>query len=531
MSSIILQYQGLSRVLLCPENAPVLDLLRIDPWVRAQQIPLETPCGGSGRCGKCRIFVTINGETSLRNLCQLKTVNGMILSFPDKDASSFQGGKIETDFVTLSSASVSSYRQGIGCAVDIGTTTIALKAYDLSTMETIGTASDWNHQTAYGSDVISRIRYVMDHEDGLAVLSSCVREQIRSLILKALHADQLPEDLEMVVAGNTVMEHLFAGIDPTSIGQAPYLPSTYFEEDTLLTLPEFSSARIRMVPCISGFIGGDITAGLLSSSLLDPALKETTLFMDIGTNGELALFHEGTLLTCSTACGPAFEGAEISCGMRGVPGAVDHMTMDHGDVSYSVIGNIDPKGFCGSSLIDLLALLLQNGVIDEGGRLNAPCDLEEDVPEALLKRLRENDDENGVFFLTENGPSLQACDVRKLQLAKAAVCAGIRTMEEAAGIAHDAVCSVLISGGFGTHIQKDNLCRIGMIPPTPSEKILSTGNSALSGCEMLLKDPSLFMRLKGLRSRCRYIELSTDPSFTDHFMDEMMFSSDPDESL
>ena len=266
------------------------------------------------------------------------------------------------------------------------------------------------------------------------------------------------------------MQHLFAGYSVRGIAAAPFRPETLFatrRDETLHGVP------MRFAPCVAGYVGGDITAGLLAAGLAE--LPGEHLFLDIGTNGEMALGGRGGFVCCAVASGPAFEGAGITCGMPGVDGAVSRVRYDRGFL-YDVIGGGEPKGLCGSGLLDLTAVLLRLGVIAPGGRLLPP----EDAPESLRRCLTRDDDGNGRFHLTPE-VYLTAADVRNLQLAKAAVAAGIRVLLQQRGITPEQVDGVYLAGGFGSYLDPESAMAIGMLPRACAGRLHTLGNTALAG--------------------------------------------------
>lgn len=412
---------------------------------------------------------------------------------------------------------------GCGAAVDLGTTTVVIELYSLSRRppHPIGVISDWNAQLSYGSDVITRVQYIMTHADGLDVLSERIRGQIADLTRSLCEQHQIPfsEVKQISVAGNTIMQHIFAGIDPSSIAAAPYTPQTLFTDDTPMHFAEFPDADVFFSPCVSGYVGGDITSGLLSSGLLHH--PGCALFLDIGTNGEMALCENGQFLCCSVASGPAFEGAEITCGMRSVPGAVSRVTQDGPAFSIDIISNAEPLGICGSGLIDLLAVLLKAEIIDETGRLLPP----DEAPKALAQYLTEDENGNGIFHLTD-GISFTAADVRMLQLAKAAVAAGIDILLKEAGKTTSDIDTLYLAGGFGTYLNPENAASIGMIPQELAAKTKGLGNSSLAGMRICLIRPQRRGELMEIQRRCRYLELSGNPDFNDLYIDHLSFDTE-----
>lgn len=308
-----------------------------------------------------------------------------------------------------------------------------------------------------------------------------------------------------VTAGNTVMQSLLAGVSVRPLAAAPFCPETFFRQSSGLTLLD---APLYCVPCAAGFVGGDITAGLLASGLARRAGH--FLFLDIGTNGEMALGGMDGFTCCAVAAGPAFEGAGIACGMLGVDGAVSRVRYSDA-FKMNVIGGGEAVGLCGSGLIDLTALLLRLGVIDESGRLLPP----EDAPEAFRRYLTRDENGCGVFHLTDR-VYLTAADVRALQLAKAAVAAGVQILLAQQGLTLSALDGLYLSGGFGMYLDPASAAAIGMLPRLPAAKLHSVGNAALSGAAQLALRGDM-SAADGIVNRLTYLELSGRPDFADAF--------------
>ena len=476
--------------------------------LRKAGLTVPAACGGRGKCGKCR--VKINGIARLA--CKVIPTDGDIVELPET-----AGGAILTETVDI--AAPKAAQSGIAAAVDLGTTTVAVRIYDLKTAAELKTLSAWNKQAAYGGDVISRIRCTMDEPDSLHELSKLIRRQTEDLILKAL-ADCGREQSELrraFLAGNTVMQHIFAGYPVRSIATAPFKPETLFiapTGDSLL------GAELDYAPCVAGYVGGDITAGLLASKLC--SAEGSSLFLDIGTNGEMALVSGGRVSCCAVASGPAFEGAGISCGMPALTGAVSHVRYDRGFL-YDIVGSGEPVGICGSGLIDLTATLLRLGCIDNGGRLLPP----ELAPERLRRYIRPDGQGNGVFYLTQK-VYLTAADVRSLQLAKAAIAGGIEVLLARHGIAAEDLDRVCLAGGFGNYIDPKSAMTIGMLPQLSTERLHSLGNTSLAGASMAAVDPECRRELRSCAEKCEYIELSGLREFTGAFTDNMTFDLSED---
>ena len=497
MSSIHIEQNGTIRALSVPAGETLLSALRRAGY------SIPAACGGKGRCGKCR--VPVNGVPRLA--CRVYPADGDTVTLPEA-----AGGAILTRTLPLPACRPG--RTGCGAAVDLGTTTVVVRLYDLASGAELATESGWNAQAPYGADVISRIQYTLEQPDGLQELSQRSREQVWSLIGRALarcgrEADTLRE---ITLAGNTVMQHLFAGYSVRGIAAAPFQPETLFDAPETAPL---HGVPVRAAPCVAGYVGSDITAGLLAAGLAD--MPGTNLFLDIGTNGEMALGGRDGFTCCAVASGPAFEGAGISCGMPGVDGAVSRVRYDRGFV-YDVIGGGAPKGLCGSGLLDLTAVLLRLGAIAPGGRLLPP----EEAPESLRRYLTRDDDGNGRFHLTPE-VSLTAADVRNLQLAKAAVAAGIRVLLQQRGITPEQVDGVYLAGGFGSYLDPESAVAIGMLPRACAGKLRTLGNTALAGAAALTLDGAQWQRIRAISRACSYLELSGRADFAAAFTENLSF--------
>lgn len=497
MSSIQIEQNGRIRTLPLPPGETLLSILRRAGY------SIPAACGGKGRCGKCR--VPVNGVPRLA--CRVYPADGDTVTLPEA-----AGGTILTGTVPLPLCRPG--RTGCAAAVDLGTTTVVVRLYDLATGAELATESGWNAQAPYGADVISRIQYTLEHPDGLRELSQHSRGQIWTLVGAALARCGRTADAlrEITIAGNTVMQHLFAGYSVRGIAAAPFRPETLFAapgDETLHGVP------VRFAPCVAGYVGGDITAGLLAAGLAD--MPGTNLFLDIGTNGEMVLGGRGGFVCCAVASGPAFEGAGITCGMPGVDGAVSRVRYDRGFL-YDVIGGGEPKGLCGSGLLDLTTVLLRLGAIAPGGRLLPP----EDAPMPLRRHLTRDDDGNGCFHLTPE-VLLTAADIRNLQLAKAAVAAGIRVLLQQRTMAPEQIDGVYLAGGFGSYLDPDSAMAIGMLPRAFVGKLHTCGNTALAGAAALTLDPAQWTRIRAISRECRYLELSGRADFAAAFTEALSF--------
>ncbi len=420
-----------------------------------------------------------------------------------------------------------------GLAFDIGTTTVACYYVDLRSGEEIAQASLLNPQTTYGGDVIMRIKYCV--ENGQAGPTGDIRKALNQLAAKcASSARQKMKSIYLItVVGNTTMHHLFLGISPASLAYAPYTPAA--AEPMQLDAAEFGfavnpSAKLYMLPNIAGFVGADTVGAALAASMDEKA--EMTLLIDIGTNGEMVMGTRDRLIACSTAAGPAFEGALITCGMRGAEGAIDHVSLQDGKFTYSVIGGGKPIGICGSGLIDLMSELVRTGLVEPAGRL---IDADE-ATEGEAKLLREHLVEYGgqkAFLLADAASSgtgetlvFTQKDVREVQLAKGAMAAGIQMMCRRLGVTTDDIACVMIAGAFGSYMSPASACGIGLIPPALQEKVMAIGNAAGQGARLCALSIDEYRRAATLSRNVEYLELAADPAFQDVFVDELEFPGD-----
>jgi uncharacterized 2Fe-2S/4Fe-4S cluster protein (DUF4445 family) len=274
---------------------------------------------------------------------------------------------------------------------------------------------------------------------------------------------------------------------------------------------------LYFAPAISSYVGGDITAGMLAAGLDDT--QGPCLYIDIGTNGEIAMKRGDKYLCCATAAGPAFEGAEISMGMAAVPGAVNHVTWENGAVTYTTIGDAPAEGFCGSGLLDALALLVRTGAVDETGRLLGS----DEAQGGIEKYLCERGGKNAFRVSPDAEVYMDYADIRKLQLAKSAIAAGIHTLMIHAGIDENNVSSFVLAGGFGSYMDKDSAAAVGLFPKAFLPVTRVAGNTAGEGAAKALLSSRARDTLAGMRGRCEYIELSTSPVFNEQFVEQMMF--------
>lgn len=452
---------------------------------------LDAPCGGNGRCGKCTVIV--DGREQLA--CQITVTGSMEVALPQEKKS-----LVLTEGTSRAVQPDGTDRYVI--AFDVGTTTLAAYLLNGCTGELLARTGMQNPQTSFGADVISRIQHVM--QTGSAELQTLVRSALASLTRQAADtAGILPEEITTAaIVGNTAMHHLLLGIDPTPLTTPPYMPKERqaLELPAEGWLPIAPSGRIRILPNIAGFVGADTTACLVATEFdrRDPL----TLLIDIGTNGEMVLGNRQRRIACSTAAGPAFEGANISCGMRGGDGAVDHVFVKDGKIEWHSIGDCPPVGICGSGLVDLVAVLLEQGYINKRGRL----------PES--------------FVLPGTQISLTQKDVREVQLAKAAIRAGIELMVRQLGVDLTDIETVYLAGAFGSYLDPKSACMIGMIPPCLFDRIQGIGNAAGEGARLCALSLQEYRNSSKIADETEFLELATFLDFQRSFVNMMVFAEE-----
>ncbi len=471
----------------------------------------ELPCGGHGKCGKCKAIAhgDLSGlsDTEKKELTPNEIAEGIRLlcctyALGDCEIKSIEKRSVSKVLVSgknVISSFIPSFSH-YGVAVDIGTTTVALRLYSRNgtVVSEYGTL---NPQSAYGADVISRIEASMNgHVKELAV---CIREAIDdsiAILCRTAGIDGNGIDY-LVITGNTAMLHLLTEASTEPLSHAPFEAERLFGE--VLKASELGlsfvspNAEVYIPPCISAFVGADTVCALLSSGICES--NETALLADIGTNGEMAIAHNGNLTVCSTAAGPAFEGVGISMGMRGANGAIDRVSIRDGELCAHVIGDTLPVGICGSGLVDAVACLVENETVDETGYME---DEEATVASPVV--------------LTQK-------DIRMVQLAKSAICAGLCTLLDDSGIGAEKVSRLILAGGFGSYLDVNNAGRIGLIPDALVDKTSVIGNAALDGASMILLNSKLKNECKRLAQKAVTLELSSDKRFSEHYIDGMGF--------
>jgi uncharacterized 2Fe-2S/4Fe-4S cluster protein (DUF4445 family) len=419
-----------------------------------------------------------------------------------------------------------------GIAFDLGTTTVAATLLDLATGTPAAVTSMLNPQQPFGGDVITRISATMLDPDALgrltALAHSCL-DQLASEVCTA-GAVEPHEVYEIALAGNATMTHIALGIDPEPLGVAPFVMTSRSFDGLLaadLGVTVNPGARAYLFPALGAYVGGDIVAGALASGM--DRDKRIRLFVDVGTNCEIVLADGDRILATAAPAGPAFEGAQIRCGMRAAPGAIEGVKISDDDVALQVIGDVGPVGLCGSGLVDAVAALVQVGLLDASGRLMA-ADVAAVTAPGLAGRLRQVGEER-VFVLHERGDDpadavyISQRDVRELQFAKAAIATGWRLLAAEMGIDPADVQQVLLAGSFGSYLSPASAVRIGLVPGVSVLRIVSAGNVAGEGAKMALLSVRERAAAHALLEEVRYVELSDRPDFNDRFIDQLAFPS------
>lgn len=482
-------------------------------------------CGGCGRCGKCRVHAegTLSPVTAQERLlltreelslgtrlaCETEVWGDALVRLPKASGLEALSDGILPDFLP-------DRGEGYGLAVDIGTTTLAAYLWDLAEGRLLSSGTMPNPQAAFGADVMTRLGAARDGR--AADLAMAVRSGISGL------ADRVAEGAGLAGAsvqkaafvGNTAMLCLLTEGDAARLCASPFLPERLFGE----TVPAASlglagllrDAEVYLGRCVSAFVGADITAAMLASRL-DEA-KKPVLLMDIGTNGEMALAKDGKIRVCSTAAGPAFEGAGIYCGTQAVPGAVSGVEFRDGGFFVRTIGGGEPCGICGSGLIDAAAALLGAGILDETGRI----DEERAASFGVLTRAEDTS-----AVVLKNKIVLTQKDLRKFQLAKAAVCAGAETLLHHSGLAAEELSETLLAGGFGSFLPAGNAAATGLLPAGCGGRTRAVGNAAGSGASMLLQSAAERRRSEELAAAAETVDLSTDAFFMERYVEDMLF--------
>ncbi len=474
---------------------------------------VEFACGGKGKCKSCKVRL-LAGELAVearmsrllpaeeiergwRLGCMCRVKEPVVLQVGASQAVILADHR-SLDFVP---------GDGFGIAIDLGTTTLVGQLLDLATGAVLAVTTALNPQTAYGSDVMSRVQLALAQE-GAARLVSSIRERLGELVTDLVRTAGIePARLTgVVLVGNTVMHHLFGGIDVTPLSRYPFQPDhlhTIELQPARLdwSLPE--TVRVRFLPCLGGFVGSDVLAGILATGL--HRRESAGVLVDLGTNGEIVIGDRNGLLCASTAAGPAFEGGKISGGMRAATGAIDAVRIQDGHLRYHVLGDVEPRGICGSGLVDAVAVGLELGAIEPSGRLAGG---------------------KGAMPLMPPVELTQA-DIRELQLSKGAIASGIEILSRRLGLEPARMERIYLAGAFGNYVDVESARSIGLLP-FPATAIEPAGNTALAGAKLaLLAAERLEPIIQEVREKTSHLSLAADADFHQIFVEQMGFPTGP----
>lgn len=439
--------------------------------------------------------------------------------------------------------------QDYGIAVDIGTTTIAVYLLDLKNGKQLDVTAALNAQKIAGADVISRISYAIEHEKGTQYLQRILVSQIQEMGMQLAQSHSINNEYitSCTIVGNTTMMHFLLGVNPISISRFPYIPvftnsqliaakkkhSPEHKQQDIGLFSKLPNCSVYTLPCVSAYIGSDIIAGLVSADM--DVSEELILFIDIGTNGEMVLGNAQGFTGCATAAGPAFEGASLTCGSGGVTGAVDAVWLENDTLAFSTLYNEPAKTICGSGIVDAIALLLQLGLIDQKGKFLPMEQIPKDTPsEIKSRRLKlgkeeifliasEQTHQNTIVYITQK-------DIREIQLAKAAIAAGICALVSELNIQYKDISKLAIAGGFGNKLNKNSALLVGLFPQELADSVVMLGNSAGKGAVEALCNASFRKRCNAIREKCKIVELSARSTFKKDLMKHMYFQYSLEES-
>jgi uncharacterized 2Fe-2S/4Fe-4S cluster protein (DUF4445 family) len=522
---------------------------------RAAGVTIESPCNGNGTCGKCRVTIKNAKAEETVPACRYGIHNDMEIIVRDyaEDNKSLQivtGGSAflyeHHPFITkaaldnktgvygggelLGVEAGDTLNEVYGLSVDIGTTTLVAALVCLLSGKVLALESCLNPQAVYAQDVLGRIHFASS-EQGLASLRNAFTGALEAMIAALTGKTGVKREhiYEAVYSGNTAMLHLACGVDPASLGRFPYTPKISGGSHipaAALNISPFG--LIWLPPVISAWVGADITSGILASRLAEK--KGVTIFIDIGTNGEIVLAKDGVLAASSTAAGPAFEGMNISCGMRASRGAIESFSIDGDSYTYEVIGEDAPinaapviTGICGSGLLDIAGELVRTGIVGKSGRFAPPAGL--GLSGGLAQSMRPvqgTSEGKPAFFITENVYVAQK-DIRQIQLAKGAIRCGIEMLLARFGLCAADVDAVEIAGSFGYHLREKSLLNTGLLPPEFAGKTAFAGNTSMSGGIAFLMNAPFRSQMIDLVRQVDAVELANDKDFERTFIQYMGF--------
>jgi len=489
-------------------------------------IVIESPCNGAGVCGKCNVLLAGDSQSKEETYvlaCETHVLENMSVFPPEKEKNHtlkiLSGGKSFDIELNPNVKKRHIDEKIFGLSLDIGTTTLVLSLIDLDDGREIDSISAMNPQAVYAQDVLSRIKFA-SNEEGLETMRSALIAEVNKMLetLEQRSGTSKEDIYEAIFSGNTCMLHLAAGVQPATLGKYPY--TSAIEGLSVLKAADIGldiskAGEVYLPPCISAYVGADITSGILACSLFE--LSGVTLFVDIGTNGEMVIGANGKLCAASTAAGPAFEGMNIAKGMRAGNGAVEEFEIADGEIRIKVIGNTKAVGICGSGLIDIVGELVFHNVIGKNGKFNDAAQL----PPFLAERLIEQDGKK--VFQVDGDVVLTQKDIRQVQLAKGAIRAGIEYLLRAKNTPPEQVDRVLIAGSFGYHLRAKSLININLMPKEFEGKIEFVGNTSSSGGIAFLLGKQYRSKMEKKIKEIEVLELANMPDFEKLFVKTLNF--------
>jgi len=486
------------------------------PGVKAIDVHLTPPTLDDLRSDVKRLYQSLNEQGIVPKEISLSALQNL----PDKLREQAWHARLAMRGDEIM-AVLSTAERLLGLAVDIGTTKLAAYLVDLSNGETLAKTGAMNPQISYGEDVVSRIAYTDQNERGSTILQSRLVETLNEMVRELCDQPGCSPDqiVDVVVVGNTVMHHLFAGLPVRQLGLAPYVPainSAFDFPSAEIGLIMASGSHVYMPPVVAGYVGADHVSMLLATDVWQT--QRTVIALDIGTNTEITLATEGRLLCCSCASGPAFEGAHIHDGMRAAPGAIERVQIEDMEIRLSTIGDEPPIGICGSGILDAVAEALEAGILEPTGRMREDHPLVRNQgKKAEIILVDRTQRENGRDIVVTRG------DINEIQLAKGAIRAGIDTLLNEAGLTYENIDEIVLAGAFGTYLNPASTVRVGMFPPVGLEKIRQVGNAAGVGAVQMLISMNERQKASEIFEKIEYVELTTHANFSNTFLKALHF--------
>lgn len=502
---------------------------RLVEAIRKCELSLETPCNCVGLCGKCKVKAVgklskvskeeadLIKDENIRLACIAEVLGDVQVEFLEgyKTLKTINRGySIKVKCNNKIKYKYNDKKILCGVAFDIGTTGLSAYLMNLRNGEVLNKISALNPQTEYGGDVISRITFCMEGENGVEILSNAIRKKLNDIVGELLVDYIKRQDIYVVtVAANTTMLHLLAGENPESIAKAPYAAVFLDKKEKVakeMGLEINEEGRVILLPSASAYVGADIISGIVATDFINK--NNNSIFIDIGTNGEIVVNAKGALVASSTAAGPALEGMNISCGLRAIEGAIDKFHIDEEyNIYHTTINAEKALGICGSGLLDIAAAFVKAGVVENSGRFNAKMN------DKLKDKLKDKK-----FYITEEIYVSQK-DIRQIQLAKGAIAAGITMLLKELNIKIEEIDEVVIAGAFGYHVDAESIKTIGLIPKGFNGEVAFVGNSSVEGAAISAINDEILNKMIDIKEKLKVVELSTKEDFQEYFIKELNF--------